>query len=553
MAKRVLDYNHIEARRYFLKEESYCNFLPDYFIFQNILNKVSKKIEGKSLSNFYGSYTDPSTGKRKTRSPRDFENVNYKFLENKDGKFSWRPIQLIHPALYVSLVHKITEKDNWKIIVEKFKEFENNPKIKCYTTPIESESNDSDKAEIIKLWWKAIEQQSIELALEFEYVLHTDISNCYGSIYTHSIAWALHSKVVGKTERKNKSLIGNIIDQHLRDMSYGQTNGIPQGSILMHFIAEMVLGYVDLELAEKLKVEKLGYYKIIRYRDDYRVFSNNPQDAELIVKNLTEVLVELGMSLNAQKTLVSHNVIRDSIKPGKLYLISNKREAKGLQEQLLLIHEFSQNFPNSGSLNTMLSPLHNRIQNIKKTKENVPALISILVDIAYKNPTTYPVVSGILSNFLSLIGDSKDRDRILNSITTRFSKIPNTGHIQVWLQRVTLKIDRQKPYNERLCKKLNDSKIESPNTSYQRDGSMVNLDPAIILINSFPSQKPNIFTFLNLFNFILFSNSLFRDPLPAIFKVIWGKPCITTNKKLSPFSSSNLPKYKIYGLNPLNS
>ena len=481
MAKRVLDYNHIEARRYFLKEESYCNFLPDYFIFQNILNKVSKKIEGKSLSNFYGSYTDPSTGKRKTRSPRDFENVNYKFLENKDGKFSWRPIQLIHPALYVSLVHKITEKDNWKIIVEKFKEFENNPKIKCYTTPIESESNDSDKAEIINLWWQAIEQQSIELALEFEYVLHTDISNCYGSIYTHSIVWALHSKEVGKRERKDKSLIGNIIDKHLQDMSYGQTNGIPQGSVLMHFIAEMVLGYVDLELTEKLKVEKLGDYKIIRYRDDYKVFSNNPQDAELIVKHLTEILIGLGMRLNAQKTLVSHNVVHDSIKPDKLYWISNKKETGKLQEQLLLIHELSQKFPNSGSIDKALENFYKQSQKIKGSRQAILVLISILVDIAYKNPRTYPIASAILSKLLSLIKDSKEQDRILNSITTRFSKIPNTGHIQIWLQRLTLKIDRQKPYDELLCKKLNDSIIEIWNSAWLNNDlkTLISLEPII--------------------------------------------------------------------------
>ena len=36
-------------------------------------------------------------------------------------------------------------------------------------------------------------------------------------------------------------------------MSYGQTNGIPQGTILMDFIAEMVLGYADYLLTERLK------------------------------------------------------------------------------------------------------------------------------------------------------------------------------------------------------------------------------------------------------------------------------------------------------------
>lgn len=29
-------------------------------------------------------------------------------LNNKDGKFAWRPLQLINPALYVYLVFKIT-------------------------------------------------------------------------------------------------------------------------------------------------------------------------------------------------------------------------------------------------------------------------------------------------------------------------------------------------------------------------------------------------------------------------------------------------------------
>ncbi len=482
-AKPVLDYSYIEARRYFLKKESYCSFdLPNYFAFQAILNKVSKKIEGKSLSSFYRNYKDSSTGKPKSTFPCDFENVNYKFLTNKDGKFDWRPLQLIHPALYVSLVHKITEEDNWRLIVERFKQFEKNPKIICNSIPLESESDRSDKAEIVNYWWREIEQQSIELALKFEYILHSDISDCYGSIYTHSIVWAVHSKAIGKTKRKDKSLLGNIIDKHLRDMSYGQTNGIPQGSVLMNFIAEMVLGYADLKLTEKLKSEpQLEDYQIIRYRDDYRIFSNNPQDAELIVKNLTEILIGLGMRLNAQKTFVSHNVIRDSIKPDKLYWISNKKETSKLQEQLLLIHELSQNFPNSGRLPIMLGEFYRRIQNMKKTKQNVPTLISILVDITYKNPITYPMSSAILSKFLSLIDNVKIQDEILNLITTKFNKIPNIGHIQIWLQRVTLKIDRQKSYHEILCKKLNDPKIEIWDSAWLNDdlNKLISLEPII--------------------------------------------------------------------------
>jgi RNA-directed DNA polymerase len=470
--KSVLEHSHIEARTYFLKEESYFNFdLPKYFVFQKLLDNVSKKIEGKSLSDFYGSYIDPTTEKQIATYPCDFENVNYTILNNKDGKFAWRPIQLIHPAIYVSLVHKITEEGNWKIITDRFKEFDGNPKIKCYSLPIESNNDLSDKAATVSNWWHAIEQQSIELALNFEYVLHTDITDCYGSIYTHSVAWAIHTKAIAKDpkNRNKNSFVGNSIDKHIRDMSFGQTNGIPQGSLLMDFIAEIVLGYADLELSERIKQTEISDYKIIRYRDDYRIFSNNPQDAEHITKLITEIMIELGMRLNAQKTLVSNNVIRDSIKPDKLYWIAAKKGASSLQEHLILIHELSIKFPNCGSLNKALNKYFNRIKIIKVYKQNINVLISIVVDIAYKNPKIYPIASAILSKLLSLIDSDKLRKDTLDAIAIRFDKIPNTGHIKIWLQRITLKSERGKHYKDCLCEKVNDSSINIWNSDWLND------------------------------------------------------------------------------------
>jgi hypothetical protein len=38
-----------------------------------------------------------------------------------------------------------------------------------------------------------VEQKSIELGLEYDYIFHTDIVDCYGAIYTHSISWAIHT------------------------------------------------------------------------------------------------------------------------------------------------------------------------------------------------------------------------------------------------------------------------------------------------------------------------------------------------------------------------
>ncbi|GHT07129.1 hypothetical protein AGMMS49525_16110 [Bacteroidia bacterium] len=450
--KTILELNYTEAKQYFLKQESYCNIdLPQYFVFQSLLDKLSIEIGTKNR-------TEISCGSPK---PNSLEDVNYKFLNNKDGKFAWRPLQLIHPALYVFLLHKITTEENWKIITDRFKAFQSNPQIICCSIPLVSEDKEkSDKANAVSNWWNAVEQQSLALALDYEYLLCTDITDCYGSIYTHTIPWALHEKTVVKTDRSEKFL-GNSIDMTLQSMAYGQTNGIPQGSVLTDFIAEMVLGYADMLLSDKIENEKIANYKILRYRDDYRVFTNNQEDAEHIAKLLTEVLIELNLRLNTHKTFISNNIIRDAVKPDKLYWNGAKKGEKTIQKSLLLIYALSEKFPNSGSLSTALSKYYDKIssKNAIKTDENIKVLVSIIVDIAFKNPRTYPIAIAILSKLLSQIGDESVVESIIVSIENKFKKIPNVGHLLVWLQRLTLKITPEKIYEENLCKKVIDSEI----------------------------------------------------------------------------------------------
>ena len=51
----------------------------------------------------------------------------------------------------------------------------------------------------------------------------------------------------------------------------------------MDLIAELVLGYADLKIASKIKAHSITDYKIIRYRDDYRIFTNNSREGECIL------------------------------------------------------------------------------------------------------------------------------------------------------------------------------------------------------------------------------------------------------------------------------
>ncbi len=463
--KKITELENEEALKYFLKNESYFNFdLPSYFNFTELLNQTFNELKDKPLSDLYNSYTDEN-GKEKATHPRNSENVNYKFLSNKDGKFAWRPFHLIHPALYISLVRKITEKDNWALILNRFKEFEANQKIRCYSLPLVSQTKQSDEATSVTNWWLKIEQQSIELGLHYNYVLHTDITDCYGSIYTHSIPWALHTIIEAKKNRKRNASIGNIIDSHLQDMAYGQTNGIPQGSVIMDFLAEIVLGYVDLLISDRIKEKGITDYEILRYRDDYRLFSNSPNNIEEIAKILSDTLAEIGLKLNSQKTANFNNIISSSIKPDKLFWNQSRQGAKDFQKHLLIIYNLSLEYPNSGSLSTSLSKFFNRIKKVEKIRNPLP-IISILVEIMVKNPRTYPIGTAILSKLLASLETLKIKEEIIDLVLSKFENIPNTGHIQIWLQRLTLKANRLKQYDENLCKKVNDKTVELWNSDW---------------------------------------------------------------------------------------
>ena len=443
--RTIIELSCEEARAFLLKGESYCTIdLPPYFRFFDLLNDVAGVLVGNRLSDFV------------YRKASNHDGVNHVLLNNKDGRYAWRPLELIHPALYVSLVGEVTKPNHWDLIRTQFRKFAKNDKIKCLSLPVESMTDDKDRAEIIIQWWQDVEQKSIELSLDYDFMIQTDINDCYPNIYTHSIAWALHSKQYAKDRRnrKNKKLLGNIIDSYIQDMRYGQTNGIPQGPVLMDFIAEIVLGYADSELTFKInnEIESELDYRIIRYRDDYRIFVTRQEHGEQILKCLAEVLIELGLKLNPTKTDISSEVIQSSIKDEKLDWMFRKQTNRSLQKRLLIIHDYSMVHPHAGSLEDALNKYRKRLRRKTPKDDQILSLISIVVDIAYRNPRTYPISSAILSELIDLLKNDDEKREIVEKVRSKFRKLPKTGLMEIWLQRISHKFAPDIEFEEPLCR-----------------------------------------------------------------------------------------------------
>lgn len=98
---KVIEMNNTEANKFLLKEETYSRFeLPVYFDFKKILHEVN---------DYLSNHNKVPIDKELIQSNK----INYTIYTNKDGKYGWRTMEIMHPVLYVKLVNDITTSDNW--------------------------------------------------------------------------------------------------------------------------------------------------------------------------------------------------------------------------------------------------------------------------------------------------------------------------------------------------------------------------------------------------------------------------------------------------------
>jgi RNA-directed DNA polymerase len=440
--------------------------LPPYFVFNKVLWDIEKSFSGELTLN------DLTAAKKN-------ETVNHILYGNKDGKYAWRKYEIINPLIYVSLVNIITEKNNWRILQERFKEFQKDKNIECESIPVLPSSRSKQKAIQISQWVNNIEKKSIILSLQYNFLYQTDITDCYESLYTHSLPWAIHTKAISKKKKMYNDLFGNKIDHHIQAMSFGQTNGIPQGSILMDFLAEIVLGYADYELSKKLKlVFKDKIFHILRYRDDYRIFVNDISDGDKILKCLGEVLLNLGFRLNTNKTYFDEDVVSGSIKKDKMDALKfenvpKKLSKKELLRQLLIVQQVGKQFPNSGTLKNRLS----KILDVIKPKDfynQQRVIASVLIDIAYNNPDTFPIIAGLISNCIAELSYKRQKE-IITLIQSKICTLTNIGLLEIWTQRMSIGLKYKLNFNEKLCKSVYDTSQQIFETNWIKDIKIKNI------------------------------------------------------------------------------
>ncbi|QKX18591.1 antiviral reverse transcriptase Drt4 [Microbulbifer sp. YPW1] len=132
------------------------------------------------------------------------------------------------------------------------------------------------------------------------FVVHTDISSCFHSIYTHSIPWAVQGfeEAKEKLAKNSPKHWSDELDKFQRKAKRNETQGIAIGPGTSTIVVELVLSAVDRTL-------KNAGYKFHRYIDDYVCYCESHEKAQSFIQALGLALRKFKLDINLHKTHIA--------------------------------------------------------------------------------------------------------------------------------------------------------------------------------------------------------------------------------------------------------
>ena len=130
------------------------------------------------------------------------------------------------------------------------------------------------------------------------FLLKTDVSQFYPSLYTHAVGWAVDPPLRSRSNWGNSNFLGQKLDQALMNLDGKVSQGVPIGNDVSFLVAELVLAQVD-------KVLKSQHARAFRWFDDYELATDTREEAEAILKQLNRELGKFRLRLNPKKTTIS--------------------------------------------------------------------------------------------------------------------------------------------------------------------------------------------------------------------------------------------------------
>ena len=277
------------------------------------------------------------------------------------------------------------------------------------------------------------ENDLVEEAYSYKYLVRTDVKNFYPSVYTHSIAWALHSRTLIRkgNNRGDFNLLGNRLDKLFQNANDGCTNGLPIGPVVSDLIAEIILSAVDLNISPQLK--SMGVLAL-RFKDDYRFLCRSTEDCKKVTKLLQKGLKEFNLLLSEDKTEIAtlpEGIFRewrtryDPISPKK----GTKITFKKFKELYLGVLRIDCEVPGTGIIERFLVDVTDKSYAplFPVSLFDINKIISLLLLLAEKRIRSFPRILGVIESMMVQAKDPRINLKVekhLNKLLSDLNKDP---------------------------------------------------------------------------------------------------------------------------------
>jgi len=353
------------------------------------------------------SYTKATKGKAAKFKVKWTRPVSVHFPKSE---LTDRTFGIIHPEIHNDIAYLIYR--NWKKLVDRM--IPRDSVVTSYAFPIPIDKKHPGRMGYLRsgrMIYEFIAMTDDDLAAvayKYSYIVRADIKNFYPSIYTHSLAWAIHGKAFIRrgSNRNDSKLVGNRLDKLFQGANDGCTNGVPIGPVVSDIAAELVASAVDRLLSNRIRKEGI-ICEAVRFKDDYRILTRTEGDARTIVKALQSSLKEYNLELSEDKTTIS--TLPDGLfRPWKSrYHAAHPRSRKSytckeFRELYLAVISIDKDLPGTGVIDTFLANITSRKGDLKMWigSHNLEKVISMLLLLANRRVKSFPKILAILESVL---------------------------------------------------------------------------------------------------------------------------------------------------------
>lgn len=212
-----------------------------------------------------------------------------------------RILGIIHPYAFIYLAREVSESwQNLSEVIDKGSKMKNFKPLGAIKPQVFSNNgrlinifSDAASYDIKEIDDYENEIKVLNSKLNASILVKVDISNCYHSIYTHSVSWAAVGRERAFFEKKDKSTWHCKIDNALMFTNHRESVGLPIGPDTSAIIAEYIFSSIDLELKN---------FTYLRFIDDYKCYCTSVEEANKFILTLSNTLDKYHLRLNNKKT-----------------------------------------------------------------------------------------------------------------------------------------------------------------------------------------------------------------------------------------------------------